>query len=165
MRAFWLFGILVSLHVPITSNAAPPQASEIWLEARERTACEAMQDDYCLGRYGFAINHDGTFVAGPSNQGTKTEGRIEMGELLRLGELIEHLSKSLLAGRRACDSGGLVGIKDQVDLTLATGFVARLYELGNGRICYLGSKVSAKEFHSYVRSLMTKYYPIPFSIH
>jgi hypothetical protein len=160
MRDFCLIGVLViSLQASATSNAASRQASRIWLEAKEQTTCEAMQADYCLGRYGFAIKQDGTFTAGPTDRGTKIEGRIEMAELQRLGELIGALSSE----RRSCEPGGLVGIKDQVDITFAVGSVVRLYDLGNRRICYFDSKASAQEIHGYVRGLMTKYYPIPFS--
>lgn len=164
MKVFWLLGILLAWQEPSAVSAAVFQpATEIWLETKERTACEAMQSDYCLGRNGFAIKHDGTFIAGPSDQGIKTEGRIEMRELLELGELIEQLSETLPGEQRSCEPGGIVGIKDQLDVTLATGFVARVYELGNGRICYLGGKDTVQRFHNYMRSLMTKYYPIPFS--
>jgi hypothetical protein len=164
IKALYLIGILaVPLQAPATSNAAVRQASGIWLEAREQTACEAMQDDYCPGRYGFTIKHDGRFIAGPSDQGAKTEGQINGRELQHIQELAERLSSSLRSGRRTCERGGLAGIKDHLDLELAAGFVVRMYDLGNGQICYLGQKGIAQQLHRYVRSLMLKYYPIPFS--
>lgn len=163
MRAFCLVGVLIaSAQASVISNAAPRQPSRIWLEAKEQTTCEAMQDTYCLGRYGFAIKHDGTFTAGPTDQGTRAEGRIEIAELQRLGELIGGLAKTLQSERRSCEPGGLVGIKDQVDVTFAA-FAATLYELANGRICYLGTRSALQRLHEYLRSLMKKYYPIPFS--
>ena len=164
MKAVCLIGVLViSLQASVISKAASREPSRIWLEAKEQTVCEAMQDTYCLGRYGFAIKHDGTFTAGPTDQGSRAEGRIEMTELRQLGELIGSLSKTLRSEGRRCDPGGPVGIKDQVYITFATGLVVGLYDLGNSRICYFGSKANAREIHSYVRSLMVKYYPIPFS--
>src|SRR5205807_2728363 len=96
-------------------------ASATWSEVREQTACEAMQDDYCLGRYGFTIKQDGTFIAGPSDRGSKTEGRLERQELRRLREFIAQLSTKLPSGEQNCDPGGLPGIKDQVDITFSAG--------------------------------------------
>jgi hypothetical protein len=164
MRAFWLFAILAVSHETLSvSNAAILPTPAIWLETREQTACEAMQDDYCLGRYGFAIKRDGTFIAGPSDSGSKTQGRIKSRELQRLGLLIQHLSQNLPSGERTCDPGGLVGIKDQVDITLATGSAARAYDIRNGSACYVGTETHARRLHDYMRRLMTRYYPIPFS--
>jgi hypothetical protein len=163
MRAFWLVGILVACYGLLArSDAAFLLKSGIWLETKERTTCEAMQDDYCLGRNGFTIKHDGGFIAGPSDLGSKAVGRIKPRELQQLRELIEHLSQSLPNGKRTCEPGGLVGIKDQLDITLMTGFVARVYDLGIDSTCYLGTKTHARQFHAYMRSLMKRYYPIPF---
>src|ERR1700738_3397857 len=96
MTAVWLLiTFMVSGEPMKIRSAASAMASAAWLEVREQTACEAMQDDYCLGRYGFAIKHDGTFIAGPSPQGKKVEGRIRQDELRRLRQLIARFSKAL----------------------------------------------------------------------
>jgi hypothetical protein len=167
MRAFWLVGILVASPVPLAFCAVAAPASPIWLETKEQTTCEAMQDDYCLGHFGFTIKLDGTFIAGPSSLGSKIEGRIKPRELQRLKELIEHLSRSLPRGERTCERGGLPGIKDQVDITLTTGFVARAYDLGGtiGKTCYLGTEIHSRQLHEYTRRLMKRYYLIPFPKH
>ena len=86
MRAFWLIGILVVSHEPSALCDEAVSASGIWLEAKEQTACEAMQNDYCLGHFGFTIKRDGAFIAGPSTLGRKKEGRIKPHELQRLRE-------------------------------------------------------------------------------
>ena len=63
MTAFWLIGVLAALSKPLAlREEASDAASPLWLEISERTTCEAMQDDYCLGRYGFTIRHDGKFL-------------------------------------------------------------------------------------------------------
>jgi hypothetical protein len=163
MRAFWLFTILVVSHQTLSfADVAILSTSPIWLEMREQTACEAMQDDYCLGRYGFAIKRDGTFIAGPSESGSKTQGRINSRELQRLGLLIQHLSQSLRSRERTCYPGGLVGIKDQVDITFTTGIV-RAYDIRNGITCYVGTETHARRLLDYMKRLMRRYYPIPFS--
>jgi hypothetical protein len=165
MTAFWLIGILAALSKPLTSREEAPDAPlPAWLEISERTTCEAMQDDYCLGRYGFTIKHDGTFLAGPSPHGSKLDGRVKSSELHRLGELVVQVSASATNGERICDPGGVPGIKDQVDVTFKAGQVVRAYDLGGsvGKICYIGSWDNARRLHQYLRKLMTQYYPVPF---
>lgn len=165
MTAFWLVGLLAALGKPLPlrgqgSGAPLPE----WLAVSERTRCEAMQDDYCLGRYGFTIKHDGTFLAGPSPHGSKVDGRVKASELHRLGELVAQVSASATNGKRTCDPGGVAGIKDQVDVTCAAGHVVRAYDLGGsvGKICYLGSRDDVRRLHQYLRRLMSQYYPVPF---
>jgi hypothetical protein len=145
-------------------GVASAMTSATWLEVREQTACEAMQDDYCLGGYGFTIKHDGTFIAGPSGRGSKTEGRLERQELRQLREFIGQLSAKLPSGGKNCNPGGLPGIKDQVDITFSRGQVLRAYDMGGnvGRICYVGTWDRVHKFHKYLRELMTRYYPVPF---
>ena len=159
MAAFWLIGLLAALSKALavrdeSSDAALP----VWLEISERTTCEAMQDDYCLGRYGFTIRHDGKFLAGPSPQGTKVEGRVKSSELKRLGELVIQVSARAMSGERNCDPGGVPGIKDQVEVTLTAGQVVRAYDLGGsvGKICYVGSWDNVRRLHRYLRNLMTQ---------
>jgi hypothetical protein len=165
MTAVWLIGSFIALGEPMEiRNAASAMVSAAWLEVREQTACEAMQDDYCLGRYGFTIKHDGTFIAGPSGRGTKAEGRLERQELRRLREFIGHLSTMLPSEDTNCDPGGLPGIKDQVDITFSGGQVVRAYDLGGrvGKICYVGTWDRVRKLHEYLHELMTRYYPVPF---
>jgi hypothetical protein len=167
MTAVWLIGGFITLGEAMEIHGgASTTASPAWLEVREQTACEAMQDDYCLGRYGFTIRHDGTFIAGPSGQGTKAEGQLKRQELRRLGELIGgKLSEAFPSEEKNCDPGGLPGIKDQIDITFSDGQVARVYDLGGsvGKVCYSGgTRDRIRHFHEYVRNLMAQYYPVPF---
>jgi hypothetical protein len=63
--------------------------------------------------------------------------------------------------------GGLPGIKDQVDLTLASGAVVRIYDLGGrgGEVCYIGRWDNVHELHQYLPALMSRYYPVPYPSH
>ena len=163
--AFLLFNIVSAFGKPLVSPDAPsivPAAA--WLKASERVACEAMQDDYCLGRYGFTINSDGTFVAGPSAEGRKIEGRIRRKELQQLGALIRRVPASASNEERRCFKGGLPGIKDQIDLAFANGWAVRIYDLGGsvGQLCYTGRWDNVHRLHRCLHKLMTRYYPVPF---
>jgi hypothetical protein len=133
----------------VVADEQPP----FWLEVREQTACEAMQDDYCLGRYGFTIKRDGTFFVGPSSYGGKAERIIESSELRGLGYLIGQLDPDTSKWKNVCIQGGLPGIKDQVDVTFSDGVVGRIYDLGSnlGKICHLDTWGHIQELHAYLR--------------
>jgi hypothetical protein len=165
MIAVWLIGIGAAFGKPLVSPDAPSTVpAAAWLQVSERVACEAMLDDYCLGRYGFTINSDGTFVAGPSGEGRKIEGRIRQQELQQLGALIHQLSASASNEERRRTKGGLPGIKDQIDLTFASRSAVRIYDLGGsvGEISYIGRWDNVHGLHQYLYKLMTRYYPVPF---
>lgn len=164
----WLIGSIFGLREPLAFNDGEPHMpSGTWVEVREQTTCEAMQDDYCLGRYGFTIKHDGTFIAGPSAKGDEVEGRIKPHELRRLGELIAQVSPNHPTAERTCGVGRPPGIKDQVDITFPSGPIARAYDLGGsiGKICYIGAWKDARKLHGYLHKLLKRYYPVPFPKH
>jgi hypothetical protein len=165
MIAAWLIGMVAAFGKPLVSPDGPPALpAAAWLRVTERVACEAMLDDYCLGRYGFTVNSDGTFVAGPSAEGRKIEGRIREQELKQLGALIRQLPASASSAERRCNKGGLPGIKDQIDLTFSSGSAIRIYDLGSsvGETRYIGRWDNVNRVHHYLHKLMTRYYPVPF---
>lgn len=165
MLVAFVMSIVVALGQPVAVRAVVPSVlSAAWLELREQTTCEAMQDEYCLGRYGFTIKRDGTFIAGPSARGIKVEGQIKLQEVRRIGKLIGRISPTLSTGEVICKPGGLPGIKDQVDITFNGGPVVRVYDLGGtvGKLCYSGGWDQVRNLHKYLRGLMTRYYPVPF---
>lgn len=163
LRALWFIGVL-AVSEPLAAPVTPPAT---WLEVSERTTCEAMQDEYCVGRYGFTIHHDGIFVAGGFGDGRTIEGKIASKELQQLSLLIRDASRNALGGEQACSKGGLPGIKDQIDLTFKDGAVLRIYDLGGrvGQVCYVGDWHRVSRLHGYLRSLMSRYYPVPFPGH
>ena len=120
-----------------------------------------------LATVGLTIHHDGTFVVGASGGVGTTQGKITPQELQRLGSLIRETSPSAAGGERTCNKGGLPGIKDQVDLTLASGAVVRIYDLGGsvGEVCYIGRWDNVHKLHQYLRALMSRYYPVPYPRH
>jgi hypothetical protein len=165
MIAVWLIGSLIALGGTMEIlDRKSTMAAAAWLEVREQTACEAMQDDYCLGRYGFTIKHDGAFIAGPSGRGIKAQGQLTPQELRRLRELVGRLSETLPNEEKKCDPGGLPGIKDQLDITFSDGQVTRVYDLGGnvGKVCYSGTRDRIQHLHEYVQELLARYYPVPF---
>jgi len=160
-----LIGGAVAQGEPLQIRDAPSApAPAAWLEVREQTACEAMQDDYCLGRYGFTIRRDGTFIAGPSGQGSKVEGKIEQRELRRLRELVGRFSATVRNREKDCRPSRFPGVKDQLDITFSNGSSVRAYDLGGsvGKACFVGAWNRVHKLKDYVHGLMTRYYPVPF---
>jgi hypothetical protein len=165
LSTLWLVGMLIAGSEALAAPAGPaltPAAT--WLEVSERTACEAMQDQYCVARYGFAIRREGTFVAGGSGGSRTIEGKLALPELQKLDSLIRAVSSSARGGERTCRKGGVPGIRDQVDLTFTDGTIIRLYDFGGqvSQACYVGSWDRVRGLHDYVRRLMSRYYPVPF---
>jgi hypothetical protein len=164
--AILLIGSFVALGELDSASAIASSAK--WLEVQEQSACEAMLNDYCLGRYGFTIKFDGTYIAGPSDEGSKAEGRIERHELRMLRELIGPLSTALKMNstmlKKNCEPGGLPGIKEQLDITFSGGRVVRVYDMIGtlGKLCYVGSRYRVHKLHKFLRGLMNQYYPVPF---
>ncbi|HEX7156970.1 MAG TPA: hypothetical protein VF229_07120, partial [Burkholderiaceae bacterium] len=135
-----------------------------WLEVRQATACEAMRDEYCLGRYGFTVRRDGTFVAGPSDKGVEVSGRITDQEANALRALLDGLSAQALAREDSLQQRSLPGVRDQLDIRFADGSVIRAYDLGAApnRVRFRGEWASSRRLHDFIAGLMQTYYPIPF---
>jgi hypothetical protein len=55
-----------------------------WVQVREQTACEAMNPQYCVGRYGFTVHNDGTFLVGPADNGVSMAGGLSAAELAQI---------------------------------------------------------------------------------
>src|SRR5215831_2297482 len=164
----WVIGVIVAIsEVLAVSVAASTRPAAPWVEIRESTACEAMQDEYCLGRYGFRIRSDSAFVAGGSGAGRTIEGRIATGELQQLSLLVREASTGVQDTEERCRKGSVPGVKDQIDLEFADGIVVRIYDLGGqvGQVCHVGSRRSVHRLHEYLQTLMKRYYPLPFPIH
>jgi hypothetical protein len=167
-KALWLIGVLIALGDPLAASVAPAMTQTVpWLQISERTACEAMQEAYCAGRFGFTIRQDGSFVAGEFGAGRTVEGKIAPEELQQLSLLIREASPGATGGEQTCRKGGLPGVKDQVDLTLTGGAVVRIYDLGSrvGHVCHVGNWHRVRRLHDHLRSLMSRYYPVPFPTH
>jgi hypothetical protein len=168
LRTLWLIGMLVAGSEPLAAPAGPAlPAASAWLEVRERTACEAMRDEYCVGRYGFAVERGGKFVAGGFGGSRTIEGTLALPDLHKLDSLIREAYSSARSGVQVCRQGGLPGIRDQVDLTFTDGRAIRLYDLGGqvGKVCCVGSWDRVRRLHDHLRRLMNRHYPVPFPAH
>src|SRR5215472_8135969 len=126
-----------------------------------------MQDEYCRGRFGFTIEQDGAFIAGPTPAGDSIRGKIRREELRRLRELIDGVTTSRARAETSCQQGGVPGVKDQVAVTFATGRTAFVYDLGGhvGMLCHTGEWDGVRALHDHLQKLLQRYYPVPFPRH
>ena len=165
VAALWMVSVLPMLGQPSalldTSSGGP---SSHWRQVSVQTACEAMQDDYCLGRYGFSVRSDGAYAAGPSPGGRKVVGRIKPDELKRLHQLMAKFSAKSPVQDRTPEQPAVPGIRDQIDIEFAGGNTVRAYELGGSarKIRHRGAWDDAKRLHDVVHKLLVHYYPNPF---
>jgi hypothetical protein len=153
---------------PLARAAATLSGSpDSWVVVRQQTHCEAMQDKYCRGRYGFTIEPDGAFVAGPTPAGDSIRGKIGREELRRLRELIDRVAPSLTSAETSCRPGGVPGVRDQVEITLAAGHTVLIYDLGGhvGMLCHAGEWDGVRALHDHLQKLLERYYPMPFPQH
>jgi len=166
MTRFWLVFLVWILGQSIVEmKEAVGKGFANWRQVREQTTCEAMPDENCLGRYGFAVSRDGSYLAGPSPEGTKSIGQIQPGEMQQLEALMLPLSPEALGGQANCTKGGSPGIRDQVDVTFQDQSIVRIYDLGGsvGQLCIRGSRPEVERLHEYLHKLMARYYPVPFA--
>src|SRR5258708_34357104 len=75
-----------------------------WVQVREQTACEAMNPQYCVGRYGFTVHNDGTFLVGPADNGVTMSGGLPAAELAHNPSDAVPPSRPNLPRAPGCDS-------------------------------------------------------------
>lgn len=147
-----------------TADGNGGRAAPHWQAVRVQTACEAMGDEFCLGRYGFAVRNDGAWLAGPSPAGRRVEGHITPEELRRLERLAARFSTAGALQVRLEAARTLPGVKDQVDIEFGPDQVVRVYDLGgpDRKIRYRGTWEQATQLHGETHKLLARYYPTPF---
>jgi hypothetical protein len=130
-----------------------------WVDVREQTACEAMNPQYCVGRYGFTVRNDGSFLVGPAEDGVTMGGGLSAAELAQISSDAGALSSSNLRGAPECDSGRVIpGSGLSVDITLNDQTTVTVVQ----NLCYRGGRDRAVKLRDDLDGLTQKYYPRPF---
>lgn len=152
-------------NTPQTTQETPtptPKPS-VWKSVREQTQCEAMNPAACVGAYGFKVNADGTYLAGPSPSGRAVSGQISEQELASLSPFV--IADIASSSTSACEaSTHLPGSADKVRVVESNkSFYDSYSYIGTtGQICYRGDRSVAFELHNQLHFLMMKYYPANF---
>ena len=159
--------------------AAPPSG---WSRVAERTTCDPLRPQDCLGAYGFSVSAEGRYTAGPDPvTGRVSTGPLTSAELAALDAAIaavvpregermvpvpppltcidrgETMPLSTASPELALHPVSLPGMGDVVDVE-AAGKLEDVYDLGESRVCYLGAGGLA--VHATLHALMSKYYPL-----
>jgi hypothetical protein len=142
--------------------SAPTGVNSGWSRVQEVTSCEALNPSYCVGGSGFSITSDGRYTVGAEGSATAIVGNISDAERAELSAAASLVAANLSSSAQ-CDSGGTVpGSGDAVDLVDTRQASTRIYDLGINRTCYNGGREQAIRLHTIMRTLLLKYYPIPF---
>ena len=156
--------------MPAIPNAAPgPRPATFqnpgssWSSVSEKATCEAMNPQQCVGFYGFTIQADGTYTAGPGENGASESGRINPEELDKLNADTDGFLITYSGAAPNCFlQPGVPGVTEQVDLAVANSPGVQPYRKTSNQLCVEGDSNSAMALHDDLHALMMEYYPRPF---
>jgi hypothetical protein len=147
--------------MPASAAAQSPESR--WSNVSEKTSCEAMNPQQCVGNHGFTVQPDGTYTVGPDEFGTSESGRISSEELDKLNTDADGLLGTYSGAAPNCFlQPGVPGISDQVDLAAGISFSVQAYKKTANRLCVEGDSNSALALHDDLHALLLEYYPRPF---
>jgi len=136
-----------------------------WDSIYEQRKCEAMSDNFCPGFYGFRVDNNGHYAAGPNENGKTKKGRISPAELVDLNRYVNAWVSAFNVNDPDCDHARLMpGTHEQIEITRADNSVVRIYDEGStaGNICYRGGRDNVNTLREVIHRLTDKYYPQPF---
>ncbi len=152
--------------LPPDARAGSHSAAAGWKELRERTTCEAMRSEFCVGYYGFSVSRTGGYTVGPARDGTTHTGAVTPEELDRLAALVNAVVAAMdPRARPTCLTEGLVpGASDRISIVLDDDSSVDVFQASGvpRQTCFQGGEANARALHDAIRALLLKYYPRPF---
>jgi len=166
-KIFSLFAIsaatILSACNAMNNNNTEPQ--KVFAQVGEGTACEAMDNVSCSGRFGFQIDSAGNFTAGPSFvQKVSVHGTITASELSALA-IVANTYLGSASGSKFCFGGATIpGAGEVVTITKvgATDPSVVLSTLPDPVSCLQADPNATKALVAEIDQLRQKYYPVPF---
>ena len=138
-------------------------ARQSWTHITEKTTCEALSTDFCVGAFGFTIDPRGHWTAGPSASGQTAHGRLSPSEIKRLRRVALRVTRESDLGQTCVAESVVPGVSDQVTIDLADGTNVVVYRRGlPGGLCFAGNRDTATALHDLVNQIMQRRYPKPF---
>lgn len=127
-----------------------------------------MDEDLCLGAFGFRVYSDRTLVAGPPSGGGVVSGIIRGRELEILDRDVAGITPTDLNAPLVCRSDRVIpGVDDKVILSNGQRHFV-VYEENSvalrGSDCASGDPVKAEKLHADLSAMMREYYPVPFPL-
>lgn len=128
----------------------------------EQASCEALVQDSCRAGFGFAIDSQGNFTAGPSPTGKVVQGKITSDELASLKSSLSAVLASSHNGMTCTSVGTIPGIGENIKAAFTDSTQANLVTLQSNQLCFLGGTTNGQAFENIFQQLLIKYYPMPF---
>jgi hypothetical protein len=128
----------------------------------EQSFCEAMDPTFCTGAFGFALDSQGNFTAGPSPAGKIVQGKITSDELASFQSALNMQLEASGNGMTCSAIPLIAGTGDMIKATFTNNTQTNLFTNVGGQQCFLGSATIGTQFRDFFHQLLTKYYPIPF---
>jgi hypothetical protein len=128
----------------------------------EQVSCEAMNPDSCVGGFGFAVDSQGNFTAGPSPTGKVVQGKITSDELASLKSSLSVILGTSSRGMTCKTIETIPGIGDTIKATFTDNTQENVFTIQSGQECFLGTATTGPTFGDFFHQLLNKYYPNPF---
>jgi hypothetical protein len=117
-----------------------------------------------VGAYGFTINADGTYVAGPGPQGQTLKGNLSSDEFTAIQTALQPvISGDALAQTQTCGPSQIVESSDTLTFIHQASTTTFLNKSMDGTVCSNGFDTqSAEDLHDLVVAAASNYYALPF---
>ena len=154
----WTIG-LMALAISLNLQAKTKPAK--WKSIHEKTTCEAVAPGSCIGEYGFTIDANGKFTAGPAPSGLHVEGKLTPAELKKLQQAIaDDAAKGEGLSEMCTASRAIPGSSDRLTVMSSRGRERIVYRRERpNETCFTGNRDAATKLHDVMQSLMAEHYP------
>jgi hypothetical protein len=155
----------------VPAPTSSPQA--VWTSLAVNDTCEGGQNGDCPGAYGFTINPNGSFQAGPNDLGVIVGGRVTSMELAMINSDLAVFNPGFTAtlalgelsvGPTCVDDPTLAGVMSNVTVGFSDGIaLAPISSNGSpGQFCFTADPIGGERLREDVNALLEEYYPNPF---
>jgi hypothetical protein len=149
-----------------SSNQRQPLVGKQWDHLSEQKSCEAFNSDFCLGRYGFALDVQGNVTVGPAPNGTVIGNKISSDELSSLNSVVNAYVATVTSSLH-CSPIAIPGVSEQLSITFSDQtthnvFTFRSNSSGAAETCIAGDQDALNRLDVVLNQLLAKYYPVPF---
>jgi hypothetical protein len=146
-----------------TTRVTPHALSDV-VSIRQSTFCEALPPENCVGEFGFTVDAQGNFTAGPSPSGNTITGTFTTEELAALQSALAPVVQSSVLECHVIQPP--FTSDDHVVVTFSDGSSAPIAEqtFSNQQTqqCFRNGESGSQAFRDELDSLLVKYYPHPF---
>ncbi len=117
-----------------------------------------------VGAYGFTINADGSYLAGPGPNGETLKGNLTSDEFSAIQTALQPvISGDALSQPQTCGPSQIVSNNDTLTFVHQTAKTAFLSKTTDGTVCANGFDTqTAEDLHDLVVAAATNYYSLPF---